>query len=350
MPLFHDDPTSQSPGVVVGGSIAVELDWALAAAGRPDFQRDHPVLDRVYQESPELLERVRSFWGPGEVTSCGGSIEIMILAHHGGLLFCLDAAQFLGQLEEICADGPGDLRLASETAEDRAALLARLSRLRSSGQVRRRYVELLSDVWSALSTDWEGPGRAAVKSAVAVRQELQRKGLPWREVAGNIKSCNDELLSELVRRLGPQGVVAIVPAYFAHLGSMVDLPGAVLVGVRADGLGSQARARTELLARRLKTLSDPTRLAMLEAMRENPYTVSELAAHFSLAQPTVSNHIKLLREAGIVSNRTVGGRRVLTVEPDVVVDLLDHLGAMFALPDRGAPTAGRRGPLAVART
>jgi DNA-binding transcriptional ArsR family regulator len=270
------------------------------------------------------------------MTSCGGSIEIMILAHHGGLLFSMDPAQLLGQLEEICADAPVDLRLASETPEDRAALLARLTRLRSSAQVRQRYVELVSDFWAALSADWERDGRPAVKAAVAMRHELQHKGLPWKEVAGNVKTCNEELLNELVAGLGPQGTIALIPAYFAHLGSMVDLPGTVLVGVRADGLGVQSRARTDQLARQLKTISDPTRLAMLEAMRGAPYTVSELAAHFSVAQPTVSNHVKLLREAGIVSNRTVGGRRVLTVEPDVLADLLDHLGSLFALPERAS--------------
>ena len=96
----------------------------------------------------------------------------------------------------------------------------------------------------------------------------------------------------------------------------------------------------ELLARRLKTISDPTRLAMLEAIRGAPYTVSDLATHFSLAQPTVSNHLKLLREAGIVSNHTVGGRRMLTVQPDVLADLVDHLGSLFALPERAGAGGG----------
>jgi DNA-binding transcriptional ArsR family regulator len=274
----------------------------------------------------------------------------MILAHHGGLLSSVEPDELLGQLEAICADAPDDLRLASESSEDRAALLARLARLRASRPVRQRYVELVSDVWSALSDDWERDGRLAVKNAVVVRHELQDRGLPWREVAGNIKSCNNELLSELVGALGPQGTVAVVPAYFAHLGLMVDLPGTVVVGVRADGLGVQSRARTELLARRLKTISDPTRLAMLEALRGAPLTVSDLATHFSLAQPTVSNHVKLLREAGILSNRTVAGRRVLAVESDVLVELLDNLGAMFALPGRGAGSQGAGGPASVVST
>src|ERR1700683_2768609 len=142
MPLFPDDTASRSPRIVVSGSIAVELDWALAAVQRPEFQRDHPVLERVYGTSAQLVERARSFWGSPEQTSCGG-IELMILANQAGLLFSVEADEFLGQLEQACATAPVDLRLASETAADRAAVLARLARLRSSPEVRRQYVALV---------------------------------------------------------------------------------------------------------------------------------------------------------------------------------------------------------------
>ena len=151
-------------------------------------------------------------------------------------------------------------------------------------------------------------------------------------MVGDLHSCNHELVKQLVTALRPDEALAVVPGYFAHLGSFVDLPGIVLLGVRAEVSGAQARARTELLARRLKTISDPTRLAMLEVVRVSPLTVSELAAHFSLAQPTVSNHVKMLREAGILSHRNDGGRRVLTVQPEVLADLLGHLEEMFAVP------------------
>lgn len=331
MPLFLEEPGDRRPEVVVGGSIAVELDWALAAAWRQDFRRDHAVLARVFEGSSPLAERVRSFWEPSEWTTCGGSIELMILAHHGGLLFSLDAQELLGRLEELCANAPLDLSLESETEEDRSALLARLGRLRSSPELRRRYVELVADVWSALADDWERDGRRAVNAAVAERRELQHKGAGWMEVARNYKPCHEDTVAKLVENLGPNGVVGVAPAFFAHLGSLVDLPGMVLIGVRADGSGAQARARTELLARRLKTISDPTRLAMLEALRSAPRTVSELADMFSLAQPTVSNHVKVLREAGIVSNGSGASRRKLEVRSEVIVDLLDHLEGILAV-------------------
>lgn len=338
-PLYHEELTERAPRLVVHGSIAVELDWALSSAWRPDFRRDHAVLGRMYDERPDLVQRVRTFWEPHQVTSCGGSIELMILAHHGGLLLSLEPGELLARLEDLCRDAPIDLGLLSETAEDRVAMRSRLETLRSSPEVRGRYLELVTDVWSAVAEDWERDGRSAVAGAVAERRALQQKGASWREVARLVECLDHELIvAELLPALGADGVIAVVPAYFAHLGSLVDLPGTVLIGVRADGSGAQARARTELLARRLKTISDPTRLAMIEALRSRPRTVSDLAELFSLAQPTVSNHVKVLREAGIVANGTGARRRELLLQPDVLVDLVDHLQGVLAVPDAQEPT------------
>jgi DNA-binding transcriptional ArsR family regulator len=334
MPMYYEPAGDARPPVVVHGSVAVEIDWVFSSASRPEFQRDHAVLARIYQHRPELVRRVRSFWGPGLVNSCGGSMELMILAHHGGLLLSLEPSELIGRLDELCRRAPAALALRGEDPDDRRVALGRLEALRSSSEVRARYIELVGDVWSAVSGDWERDGRSAVAGAVADRRALQQKGAAWREVA-QMAPCTDEnlIVSELIPSLGPDGLVAIVPAFFAHLGSLVDLPGTILIGVRADGSGAQARARTELLARRLRTVSDPTRLALIEALRADPRTVTELAGLFGLAQPTVSNHVKVLRDAGIVANGTGPDRRRLRLQPDVLVDLVEHLQGVLAVPE-----------------
>jgi DNA-binding transcriptional ArsR family regulator len=320
--------------VAVGGSIAAELDWVLHAAYQPAFRRDHASLDTLYARAPDLGERVRAFWGPEGITECSGSMEMTILAHHGGLLFSLDAGEVLGRIEELSATVPVDLRLASETQEDQIALRARLTRLRSSVEVRRGYAALVRDVWAAIEPDWRRNGLRSVQAAVAARRAIQRRGGSWREIVHSEVTPNRRQVDELVALLPAGGVVAVVPAYFAHLGSLVDLPGTVLVGVRAEGSGAEARARTELLARRLKTISDPTRLAMIEVLRTGPSTVSELAALFSLAQPTVSNHVKVLRDAGLVTNSLVDGRHRLVLQREAIQDLLQHVEGILAPPDQ----------------
>ena len=84
------------------------------------------------------------------------------------------------------------------------------------------------------------------------------------------------------------------------------------------------------LARRLKTLADPTRLGMVDHLVQGPSTVSELARHFGIAQPTASNHVKLLRDAGLVTDvrrRLPSASSPSTPPPSE--DLLDHLRAVL---------------------
>jgi ArsR family transcriptional regulator, cadmium/lead-responsive transcriptional repressor len=346
MPLIHDDAIrSTGPKVSVRASVAIEIEWALASAEREDYRRDHQGLDSVYRNDPDLEERVGAMWGPDEVMTHGNHfLELMVLAHQGGLLFSTDADVLLDRLDELCTVVPpsaAELPLLSELEEDRVAVRRRLVRLRESPELRARYVALVRDMWDAIGGEWEMSGRAAVDVAMAQRRELLAKGADWHEVARG--ECDFHgLFDQTVAALGPDGEIVVVPAYFTHRGLLVDLPGIVVVGVRTDNTGAQARARTEALARRLKAISDPTRLAILDALRSGPRTVTEIATAFSLAQPTVSNHVKLLRDAGLVIDVRQGTRRSLVVQNDVVEELITNLHE--TLSDRGHPHPVGVGP------
>jgi DNA-binding transcriptional ArsR family regulator len=61
-------------------------------------------------------------------------------------------------------------------------------------------------------------------------------------------------------------------------------------------------------------LSDPTRRAILARLAEGEATVSELAAPFSLAQPTITKHLKVLERAGLISRRREAQRRPCRLE------------------------------------
>ncbi len=338
MPLIHADlPTSRTLRVSVRASVAIEIEWALASGENEDYRLDHPVVAAVYEDHPDLQARVDAMWGPGEETSCGGFMELMVLAHSGGLLFSTDGDQLIARLDELCAmeAAPSDdLPLLSETAEDRRVILHRLDRLRESGPLRDAYVDLVGDMWEAIRPEWERSGRGAVEVAVATRSELAAKGADWHEVARS--ECDfGGLLDRVVEDLGSDGELVVVPAFFTHKGLLVDLPGVVVIGVRADTTGAEARARTEALARRLKAISDPTRLAMLDALRNGPRTVSEIALAFGLAQPTVSNHVKVLRDAGLVTDVRDGSRRNLVVEHEQMEQLLANLRRVVS--DRDEP-------------
>ncbi len=337
MPFIHNTtvPTSDGPCVSMSSSVAIEIEWALASGDRDDFQRDHATLGGIYDRHSELRDRVRAMWGPGERMSCGGYLELMVIAHHGGLLFSTDADALLDRLDELCLTVPAssdDLPLQSETAEDRAAVLQRLARLKESADLRHRYVTLVRDVWEAIRPDWELSGRGAVDAAIASRREVAAKGAHWQELVRDGHEFGD-LMDRLVAELGSDGEIVVVPAFFTHCGLLVDLPGVVVLWVRTDTTGAEARARTAALARRLKAISDPTRLAMLDALRRGPRTTTDLAAAFSLAQPTVSNHVKVLRDAGLVTDVRDGTRRHLVVQQDVVGELLVSLESVLSAVD-----------------
>jgi DNA-binding transcriptional ArsR family regulator len=62
-------------------------------------------------------------------------------------------------------------------------------------------------------------------------------------------------------------------------------------------------------------LADPTRRAIFERLARGPSAVGELAHDFPVTRPAVSQHLRVLKEAGLVSDRRDGNRRVYAVDP-----------------------------------
>ena len=65
----------------------------------------------------------------------------------------------------------------------------------------------------------------------------------------------------------------------------------------------------------LDALGDPTRRALCERLATGPLAVGALAAHLPVSRPAVSQHLKVLKEAGLVVDRPVGNRRVYALDP-----------------------------------
>lgn len=63
-------------------------------------------------------------------------------------------------------------------------------------------------------------------------------------------------------------------------------------------------------------LAEPTRRRILGELRSSERSVGELVGSLGLAQPTVSKHLKVLRDAGFVSCRVATQRRIYRIEPD----------------------------------
>jgi DNA-binding transcriptional ArsR family regulator len=64
-----------------------------------------------------------------------------------------------------------------------------------------------------------------------------------------------------------------------------------------------------------RAIADPTRRAMLDRLRSGDQSVSALAGPFRITQPAVSQHLRVLRDAGLVRARQVGRERLYRLDP-----------------------------------
>lgn len=76
-------------------------------------------------------------------------------------------------------------------------------------------------------------------------------------------------------------------------------------------------------------LGDPTRRAIVASLAERPRAVGELAQELPISRPAVSQHLKVLKDAGLVTDRTAGTRRVYRLNPAGVAALRDQLDAFW---------------------
>ena len=107
----------------------------------------------------------------------------------------------------------------------------------------------------------------------------------------------------------------------------------------------------------LKAIAEPRRRQILLLVREGEMTAGEIASHFEVTRPAISQHLTVLKEAGLVSERRDGTRRIYRLRPEGVEELRAFIEDMWTerlatLKDeaereerrrRGAgPAAGRR--------
>jgi DNA-binding transcriptional ArsR family regulator len=78
----------------------------------------------------------------------------------------------------------------------------------------------------------------------------------------------------------------------------------------------------------LEALADPTRLRMVELLARRERSVNELVAEFSISQPGISRHLRVLRESGLVQVHEDGRRRVYSLDPEPLDELEAWLGRM----------------------
>jgi DNA-binding transcriptional ArsR family regulator len=80
----------------------------------------------------------------------------------------------------------------------------------------------------------------------------------------------------------------------------------------------------------LTALGDPTRRAIFERLAERPWAVGELARELPVSRPAVSQHLKVLKDAGLVIDRPAGARRLYQLDPHGIGDMRAYLDRFWS--------------------
>jgi DNA-binding transcriptional ArsR family regulator len=79
----------------------------------------------------------------------------------------------------------------------------------------------------------------------------------------------------------------------------------------------------------LKAIAAPHRLRILRLVRDEELSAGEIAAHFDVTRPAVSQHLTVLKEAGLVNERRNGTRRLYRARPEGLVELRTFLDELW---------------------
>jgi hypothetical protein len=300
-------PTGLQVRFVVQPNVVMELVWALFVPD-DEIEAEFPARSERFVAAPDLPARIRSFWADGDACYT----EVFVVAQRGGVFFEKDPGRLWAGLAAGAAMAPGFERLASETPEDQVRFRGRLARLQEEPDLRQRWLSLLRDTWNAVEPGWRDHGRGvAEERAWELRARLPEAGT-YSDLVPLVGECDfNGRLPQLVAEAGAAGQPAVlVPTWLGRKGFMVSLADCVVWAPpnpsRPAGPSAEVRDR----ARRYKAMGDPTRLAIFEAAARRPRTVGELARELGVSQPTVSNHVRILRDAALLDQETGGGRQL----------------------------------------
>lgn len=311
MPILQENVDAKQ--TIVAASAPFELMWILHNCGA-----DH-VLGGQYSslESTRLSrgQDLKSFWGDGE----RGFTEVIALAHMSGSLLDLDLSEFFARLDRTAKAAAWTPSLISETPAERAAIARRLELLRTDSTLRERYIELIRGVWRAVRAEWDSAGRPAV---VAAAEDWRRKlndGTGYKTLLERPRLwLGRPELDDFADAAFAEGRMVLSPSWFGGDVHIVELDGTMYLGrgIRPRDDDKQLRHAAGEVASHLKALGDPTRVAILLWIGRRPASVTEIARHFKLSQPTVSAHVQVLREAGILDEKPDGRSSKLSVSED----------------------------------
>jgi DNA-binding transcriptional ArsR family regulator len=87
--------------------------------------------------------------------------------------------------------------------------------------------------------------------------------------------------------------------------------------------------QASLQARRFAALGDPTRLQVFSLIARSPLSVAELAERLPVSRPAVSQHLKVLADAGLVQHDAIGTRHIYRPDTDGIATVRDFIDSLW---------------------
>ena len=79
----------------------------------------------------------------------------------------------------------------------------------------------------------------------------------------------------------------------------------------------------------MQAIGDPTRMQILRLVRGRELAAGDIARRFAITRPAVSQHLRILREAGLLSERRVGRKRLYDLRPEALDELRDFIDGFW---------------------
>lgn len=321
MPAQLDASTAPADRLQLVTSALTEMAFALFAVERHRRlpEKGLPAwLEAIEAGYPGLRERIATFWGDEQYDEWG---ELMVIAWRANALATADLGPFLDRLDGVLAQEFAVPPLSTEPDEVPVLIAERLRTLREDPEQRARYVQLLRDLWGGLAPHWRAQGEAAARALGLQFRDQLASGRPLEDVLSKTHIACRVQFRPFVERAISRGELIVAPLGLAPEGQFVfGLPGTLILGFggEAERRFEQTKERGERAALRFKVLSDPTRAAILAHIVDCPQTIGDIAAQFDLSQPTVSVHMKLLRQASLVEWEKNGSATLYRSRPELV--------------------------------
>lgn len=294
----------------------------------PEQARGMDWAEALHRTRPGLTEAARSFF-PTPLPWVRFGSELFVMAAALGYLEETDANRLLADLPELPARAlalPPAERLAPEYPVLADLVRDRLRTLAGDRVRMTAYHQLVAELWDALRPEWEARGLALARKEAAMFGEQLEHGAP---LTGLLPQGHIALLEQfrpVTTAYAAHGRARVLPSYFGRGSHAWEVGGTLYLGYGflTQGLQQLEQERARRAAARLKALADPTRLRLLAYISQVSVSVSDLAAILSLTQPTVSEHLRHLRDADLVHMHREGNKVYYRTDP-TALDALLHL-------------------------